>query len=193
MHPENTLKFFPTDSSWTHEVRPKKIPFEDRFPTRFAVGSLPPPNRNGRGLPTRPIEKQPKRPKGKGKDKGKGKALPGQTTIEDFLASRRPGSQNRSQGQSSSQPAAEIDAREEGEVSELFHSIVDEQPDFTETASAISSACKQKPNQAAQVQTITAVTTSSKVIPSTSATSKSGNKTSTSHKHASMTLSAVEG
>lgn len=141
MHPENTLKFFPTDSSWTHEVRPEKIPFEDRFPTRFAVGSLPPPNRNGRGLPTRPIEKQPKHPKGKGKDKGKGKVLPGQTTIEDFLASRRPGKQNWSQGQSSSQPAAEIDAREEGEVSELFHSIVDEQPDFTETASAISSAC----------------------------------------------------
>lgn len=137
-HPDNTLKFFPTDSPWTHEVRPEKIPFEDRFPARFAVGSLPPPNRNGRGLPTRPIESQPKHPKGKGK--GKGKALPGQTTIEDFLESRL--SQNRNRGQSSSQRTqlrAESEVREEGEVSELFHSI--EQSDFAETASAISSAC----------------------------------------------------
>jgi hypothetical protein len=85
MHPENTLKVFPTDSLWTHEVRPARMPFKDSFPSRFAVGSLPLPNCNKRELPICPIEKQPKHSKGKGKHKGK--MLPGQTKIVSFLAS----------------------------------------------------------------------------------------------------------
>ena len=67
-HPDNSLKFFPTDEAWTQSYRPPKIPFAERFPARFAVGSLPPPNRKERELPTRAIGKNTKRPRRKGKN-----------------------------------------------------------------------------------------------------------------------------
>jgi hypothetical protein len=60
-HPENNLVYFPTDENWTTTSRPALIPFEERFPTRYTVGSLPMPNRAERQLPTRPIGKRNKR------------------------------------------------------------------------------------------------------------------------------------
>ena len=60
-HPENNLVYFPTDEDWTLTARPGQIPFEDKFPTRLAIGSLPLPNRTARQLPTRPIGKKGKR------------------------------------------------------------------------------------------------------------------------------------
>ena len=86
-HPDNKLKFYPTDDAWTHEIRPAKLPFTERFPMRYAVGSLPLPaaGQKERELPTRIIGKQLKR------QKGKGKAIPGQTTLDGFLQ----GSQSR--------------------------------------------------------------------------------------------------
>ena len=61
-HPENNLIYFPTDEDWTLTTRPGQIPFEDKFPTHQVIGSLPPPNRTARQLPTRPIGKKGKRP-----------------------------------------------------------------------------------------------------------------------------------
>jgi hypothetical protein len=55
-HPDNLLKYFPTDDIWTQEVRPERIPIPERFPARYAVASLPPPNAAGRENPTRLIE-----------------------------------------------------------------------------------------------------------------------------------------
>jgi hypothetical protein len=61
-HPENALKYFPTEEPWTKVIRPVKIPFSERFPARFAVGSLPPPNRDmPREAPTRPINQRRRR------------------------------------------------------------------------------------------------------------------------------------
>lgn len=59
-HPENNLVYFPTDEDWTTVARPARIPFEDKFPERYTVGSLPPPNRTERQMPTRPIGKKGK-------------------------------------------------------------------------------------------------------------------------------------
>ena len=120
-HPDNTLKFFPTEDTWTQEVRPAKFPFEERFPAQFAVGSLPPPNRNGRELPTRPITKQNKR------TKKKGKRGAGQTTIEGYFPS------------SQSQGRAEREESEEIEEQEVFHSI--DQSEYADSASAGTSIC----------------------------------------------------
>jgi len=39
---------------------PQKIPFEDKFPARYSVGSLPLPSHTTRQLPTHPIEKKNK-------------------------------------------------------------------------------------------------------------------------------------
>ena len=64
-HPKNNLIYFPTDKDWTTTARPNKITFEDKFLTHFNVGSLPPPNRTERQLPTRPISKKNKRPNDK--------------------------------------------------------------------------------------------------------------------------------
>ena len=120
-HPDNTLKLFPTEDTWTQEVRPPKFPFEERFPAQFAVGSLPPPNRNGRELPTRPITKQNKRPK------KKGKSGTGQTTIEGYFPSSQ--SQGRADGEDT----------EEAEEQEVYHSM--NQSDYADSASANTSIC----------------------------------------------------
>ena len=61
IHPENALTYFPTDESWTLTARPERIPMEDRFLSRYAVGSLPPPSQTRRSPPTREIGKKQKR------------------------------------------------------------------------------------------------------------------------------------
>ncbi len=61
MHPENALTYFPTEESWTLNARPERIPLDDRFPSRHAVGSLPPASRTVRPPPTRPIERRQRR------------------------------------------------------------------------------------------------------------------------------------
>ena len=61
-HPDNVLKYYLTDEPWTKVIRPPKIPFAERFPKHFAVGSLPPPNgEKQRDLPTRALGKRRKR------------------------------------------------------------------------------------------------------------------------------------
>ena len=87
-HPENTLRFFPTDDTWTQAARPVKIPIPERFPAKYAVGSLPPANKNGRELPTREIGKRPKR------NKSKGKQPQNQTTLDGFLEGKQGGAEN---------------------------------------------------------------------------------------------------
>jgi hypothetical protein len=49
-HPDNTLKYFPTGETWTQTARPEHIPIPERFPARFAVGSLPPPLTGTEGI-----------------------------------------------------------------------------------------------------------------------------------------------
>jgi len=61
MHPENALTYFPTEESWTLNARPERIPLDDRFPSRHAVGSLPLISRTVRPPPTRPIERRQRR------------------------------------------------------------------------------------------------------------------------------------
>jgi hypothetical protein len=96
-HPDNTLKYFPTDDVWTHEVRPERIPIPDRFPVRYAVGSLPPQNAAGRDRPTRIIEQRQGR---------------------NGTHAYRSGRQTQEVGQMPpSQRAAGTSEREEGEIS----------------------------------------------------------------------------
>jgi hypothetical protein len=78
-HPDNLLKYFPTDDDWTRETRPEQIPILECFPARFAVASLPPQGKSRRDLPTREIEQRPKCAK------GKGKMLPGQARVDQFM------------------------------------------------------------------------------------------------------------
>jgi hypothetical protein len=85
-HPENLLKYFPTEDAWTQTTRPERIPIPERFPARFAVGSLPPSNRYGRDLPTRPIERRPKQPRRRNRRHGtqqpsEGQPPPSQRTV----------------------------------------------------------------------------------------------------------------
>ena len=103
-HPDNTLKFFPTDDAWTQEYRAPKLPFTERFPSQFAVQSLPPSNSKGRELPTREIRKQQTKT-----HKRKGKVLPGQSTLDGFGYTVR--SQSRVD-----------DERSEGEVESVISS-----------------------------------------------------------------------
>jgi hypothetical protein len=88
-HPENALKFFPTQEEWTQTAHPARIPMPERFPARFAVGSLPPQNRNGRELPTRNIAPKAKRPRTRAKDR----LSPTQNTLHRYLNPNQ--SQNR--------------------------------------------------------------------------------------------------
>ena len=130
-HPDNTLKYFPTEEAWSQEVRPARFPFAERFPMQYAVGSLPPQSQGGRGFPTRLIEKKSKnhKHKGKGKGKGKGKLAAGQTTIDGFF----PGSQNQERAESEDEEA------EDRDEPEVFHD--NEQSVFAESASAGSAEC----------------------------------------------------
>ena len=60
IHPENALTYFPTEESWTLTARPERVPLGERFPSRFAVGSLPPPSHAKRAPPTREIARKQK-------------------------------------------------------------------------------------------------------------------------------------
>ena len=78
-HPENSLVYFPTDEDWTRATRPERIPFEDKFPTHFSMGSLPPPSRTLRQPPTRPISKKNKRNNSSNNNEA------GQAVLENFF------------------------------------------------------------------------------------------------------------
>ena len=60
IHPENALTYFPTEESWTLTAGPERVPLGERFPSRFAVGSLPPPSHAKRTPPTREIGRKQK-------------------------------------------------------------------------------------------------------------------------------------
>ena len=49
IHLENALTYFPTEESWTLTARPERVPLEERFPSRYTVGSLPPPKPHEKG------------------------------------------------------------------------------------------------------------------------------------------------
>ena len=61
LHPENALTYFPTEESWTLTARLDRIPLEERFPSKYAVGSLPPPSHTRRQLPTREVARKQRR------------------------------------------------------------------------------------------------------------------------------------
>src|SRR6266852_600306 len=103
-HPENALKYFPTGESWTKVIRPAKIPFVDHFPVRFAVGSLPPPNRDKqRESPTRQIKQRRKR-------RTPTRAA-GQTAITNFYSPSA--SQNEND-------ILDADSKDEGEIDDFI-------------------------------------------------------------------------
>ena len=80
IHPENALTYFPTDESWTLTARPERVPLDERFPSKYAVGSLPPPSQTRRAPPTREIgRKQKHRKRNAGKNQG---------TLDGFLEKR---------------------------------------------------------------------------------------------------------
>jgi hypothetical protein len=113
-HLENNLLYFPTDEDWTLTIRPDRIPFEDKCPKRYTVGSLPPPNRTMRQLPTRPVAKKSKRPNNNNIDSG-------QAVIENFF-----GKAASSQAAPYNTPQARVDEDEdeydihfEGEYTDL--------------------------------------------------------------------------
>ena len=60
IHPENALTYFPTEESWTLTARLERVPLEEIFLSRYAVGSLPPPSHTRRALPTREIGRKQK-------------------------------------------------------------------------------------------------------------------------------------
>jgi hypothetical protein len=106
LHPENALKYFPTEEPWTKVIRPARIPFNDRFPAHFAVGSLPPPP------PTR--EKQREPPTRQIKQCRRRRTPPrvaGQTEITNFYAPS--GSQARSDNH-------DVESEEKGEVNDYI-------------------------------------------------------------------------
>jgi hypothetical protein len=103
-HPENVLKYYPTDETWTKVIRPPKIPFADRFPAHFAVGSLPPPNHERqRESPTRPIRQRCK-------CRTPTRAT-GQTAITNYYPS------NRSQARIDN---VDAETREEGDTADFL-------------------------------------------------------------------------
>ena len=50
-NPVNSMPFFPAEQDWTLSVRPGRIPLDERFPTTFAVNSLPPRGSRQQGAP----------------------------------------------------------------------------------------------------------------------------------------------
>jgi hypothetical protein len=95
-HPDNKLKYFPTDDTWTQAICPERIPLPECFPAHLTVASLPPQIKNGRELPTRVIEKHPKCTRARNRDS------PSQTTLDKFM--------------NPSQNTASSPKREEGEI-----------------------------------------------------------------------------
>ena len=92
MHPENALTYFPTDENWTLTARPDRIPLEERFPSRYAVGSLPPPSNTRRQLPTREIER-------KQRQKQRRRSIDdAQRTLDRYMERRIPDRQTNTEG-----------------------------------------------------------------------------------------------
>jgi hypothetical protein len=116
-HPDNLLKYFPTEDIWTQEVSPDRIPIPERFPVRYAVGSLPPPNTTGRDQPTRIINHR----------QGKQRSHAYRTTAQTQEVGHPTPSQ-RTSG---------TPGREEGEISQ-FHTP-NQTPDRPESWTDISS------------------------------------------------------
>ena len=81
IHPENVLTYFPTNESWTLTARPERVPLDERFPSKYAVGSLPPPSQTRRAPPTRELgRKQKHKRRNTGKNQG---------TLDGFLDKRK--------------------------------------------------------------------------------------------------------
>ena len=76
LHSENALTYFLIEESWTHNARPDRIPMEDRFPAKYAIG--PPPTQKAKTCPdTTPNHKQ------RGHEAGKGAEVQG--TLDKFI------------------------------------------------------------------------------------------------------------
>ena len=105
IHPENALTYFPTEEAWTLCARPDRIPLDDRFPAKFAVG-LPPVQQK-----TRPRPNIAANHKQKGQAKGKDAGTQG--TLDKFLepqaATNRPCPLNKDHGE-------DTQINEEGEI-----------------------------------------------------------------------------
>ena len=85
LHPENALTYFPTEESWTLIARPERIPIDERFPSKYTVGSLPPPSQTRRQMPTREVERKQKRRK-RSMDST-------QRTLDGYIERRTPANQ----------------------------------------------------------------------------------------------------
>lgn len=80
IHPENVLTYFPTEESWTLNIRPDRIPVEDRFPAKFATA--PPPIQHK----TKPCPSFAHSHKQRGCAPGKGTDVQG--TLDSFIEAR---------------------------------------------------------------------------------------------------------
>ena len=65
-NPVNNMPFFPAEQDWTLSIRPPRIPTSERFPTTYAVNSLPingkrnfVPRRRGPNRDTNPAHRNP--------------------------------------------------------------------------------------------------------------------------------------
>ena len=86
-HPENALKYFPTEEPWTKVIRPPKFTYDERFPVHFVVGSLPSPTQDKqRESPTRTV-----RPRWKRRTPS---CVVGQTAITNYYGPTRSQSRN---------------------------------------------------------------------------------------------------
>jgi hypothetical protein len=135
-HPENKLRYFPTDDDWTQVQRPARIPMPERFPARYAVGSLPPQNKNGRELPTRRLT-QYKRGKAK-----KPESMTRQHTLDGYFIPRR--NNARSQVREEEEEEGEVPRNEAGEELE-DEDVNDEQDEDYIAANLYASAAPHYP------------------------------------------------
>jgi len=78
--PENALKYFPTDESWTVSMSQIRVKHKQTVPTQIAIASLPPPaTRGNRVQTTRNITKANAR-------KPTGQKEEGQATLDEYVA-----------------------------------------------------------------------------------------------------------
>jgi len=82
--PENVLKYFPTDESWTVSMSQIRVKYKQNVPTKIAIASLPPPaTRGNRVQTTRNITKANTR-------KPTGQKEEGQATLDEYVAKEIP-------------------------------------------------------------------------------------------------------
>ena len=105
-HPENVLMYFPTEEDWTYHSCPRELQLEERYPAKYAVASLPPPEHGERKQVTSHLEGNGKRKQ----SRYMGKEIRG--PMDNFV------SQPRSGGQ--------VIDLEEQEAEEVFNTILDE-------------------------------------------------------------------